>query len=88
MKWFRGAADPFPKWVRFPGSPSFKLAERLNLGAGDGISVRLGDREVPMDLLVLHHDCFVVKDPDESTHIHQWGEAVSFWKRVRKAWWW
>jgi len=41
-----------------------------------------------MDLLALHRDCFVVMDPDEATHIHEWGEAVSYWKRIKRTWLW
>jgi len=87
MRWFKTLSDPFPRWVPFPGPPTFELAQRLELGAGDAISVRLAGREVPMDLLAVHRNSFVVQDPDRTTHIHEWAEAVSFWKRIEKTQW-
>ena len=88
MSWFKAPADPFPQWRPFPEEPSAAVAEKLGLGAGDGISVRFAGREVPMDLMVVHLDCFVVKDPDDSTHLHSWSEAVRYWKRIgqMKSW--
>jgi len=70
-----------PTWVPFTAA-SFAEAERLGLGPGDGISVRLGGREVPMDLWLARPDCFIALDPDKTSHLHMWDEAVSYWKRV------
>ena len=74
--------QPFPEWRKFDATPCLAVADRLGLGPGDGISVMFHGREVPMDLSVTHADCFVVKDPDERTFVHEWSEAVSYWKRI------
>jgi hypothetical protein len=82
MNWSKSSSNPFPQWVRFPSPPSMTVAGQLGLASGDGISVRLGVREVPMDLLTVHGDSFVVCDPDGTTHVHKWSEAISYWKRI------
>jgi hypothetical protein len=71
----------FPEWKAF-SRPCFEESERLGLGPGDGISVRLAGRELPMDLMNPRPDCFIVKDPDGTTHLHEWHEAVSYRKRI------
>jgi len=35
-----------------------------------------------MDLWLARPDCFIALDPDKTSHLHMWDEAVSYWKRV------
>lgn len=82
MGLFNRRTQPFPQWVRFSSGASYAEAERIGLGPGDGISVLLDGREVGMDLMVMRPDSFTVKDPDGTSHLHEWHEAVSFWRRI------
>lgn len=87
-----------PEWQPFNGA-TYEKAEALDLGSGDGISVRVvvvgrplaentpdpgTSREVSMDLYSIAPWGFTVIDPDQSLHSYEWSDAVSYWRRLSK----